>query len=223
VWTNGTRTLTSGASITASDVWSYATRNLTDATLTAGSLATLSDVQSASTSLASSITSAQTAINANTNSTVNTASTSLAAVINANTTTGTNPQPTIINTNQQGKQPNETIVHFNLEKKNNDPTILSAIKSGYNSNLGDPKKQSNLTQETVSFKQLIQANDALIKKHQTVQQINDNNGRNIESLIESCDDMLREIEKLLCATQQYDTNLKAIKANVTTNIFHPNH
>lgn len=52
IWANGTRTLTSGAAPSAADIWSYGTRNLTDATLSSGSLATLANVTSATSPLA---------------------------------------------------------------------------------------------------------------------------------------------------------------------------
>ena len=72
IWANPTRTISSFGAL-AADIWNNAyapTRNITDATLSSGSLATLSDVNSATTTLASNI-------NANTNSAINTASSSL--------------------------------------------------------------------------------------------------------------------------------------------------
>lgn len=73
----------SGAgSLTAADIWTYAARSLTTSALTSGSLATLSDVETASSSVAA-------VVNANTNNVVTTASSSVAAVVNANTNTQT--------------------------------------------------------------------------------------------------------------------------------------
>ncbi|HRH24353.1 MAG TPA: hypothetical protein PK109_02070, partial [Candidatus Paceibacterota bacterium] len=84
VWNASVRTLSSFGTL-ASDVWSAASRTLTAAGLTSGSLATLSDVQTASSSLGAAITNSETAINANTDAEVLAASTSLASNINTNT------------------------------------------------------------------------------------------------------------------------------------------
>lgn len=54
VWASGTRTLSSFGTL-AADVWASATRTLTGASLDSGSIATLSDVQTASTSLGARI------------------------------------------------------------------------------------------------------------------------------------------------------------------------
>lgn len=85
VWTTGTRTLT-GLGTLAADVWTNGTRTLTGAGLDTGSLATLSDVQTASSSLATAITAGTGAVNTNTNSQILSASTSLAAAIGKNST-----------------------------------------------------------------------------------------------------------------------------------------
>lgn len=83
VWSSGTRTLTGFGTLVA-DVWTNGTRTLTGADLTSGSLATLSDVQTATSSIGSAITSSQGAITANTDTQILTASSSLgAAVINS--------------------------------------------------------------------------------------------------------------------------------------------
>ena len=103
VWANGTRTLTSGGSITAADVWSYATRRLSDATLDTGSLATAANLTTATTSLAAVVNantdSQVSSINSNTNSTIATASSSLASVINANTNSQISSAISTINSN----------------------------------------------------------------------------------------------------------------------------
>ncbi len=75
------------SSLTADDIWAYTNRTLTGATLNTGSLATLSDLQTASSSLQSALTTNTATINTNTNTALNTASSSLASVINANTNT----------------------------------------------------------------------------------------------------------------------------------------
>ncbi len=77
VWAAGGRTLSSFGTL-AADVWSSGTRTLTGAGLDTGSLATQSDIGTASSSVAA-------VVNANTNNTVSTASSSVAAVVNANT------------------------------------------------------------------------------------------------------------------------------------------
>ncbi len=103
VWANGTRTLTSGGSITAADVWSYATRRLSDSTLDTGSLATAANLTTASSSIAAVVNantdSQVSSINANTNSVVGTASSSLASVINANTNSQISSAISTINSN----------------------------------------------------------------------------------------------------------------------------
>src|SRR3989338_7991151 len=55
VWASSTRSLTTFGTLVA-DVWTNTTRTLTGASLDSGSLATLSDVQTASSSLASVLT-----------------------------------------------------------------------------------------------------------------------------------------------------------------------
>ncbi len=103
MWAYSTRTLSSLGSL-ANDVWSATTRTLTGATLDSGSLALTSDITTASSSIAAvvnnntnsivttassslgaAITAGTTAVNSNTNSSLDTASSSLASVINANT------------------------------------------------------------------------------------------------------------------------------------------
>ncbi len=86
------------------DIWTNGTRTLTGAGLSSGSLATLSDVQTASSSLTSQINSntntqtsaVTTAVNANTDAKILTATTSLASVINANTESVVNTATTSI-------------------------------------------------------------------------------------------------------------------------------
>jgi hypothetical protein len=81
VWAYSSRTLTSMGTLVA-DVWSAAARTLTGAGLDSGSLATQSDVQTASTSVAA-------VVNANTNNVVGAASSSLgSAVSNASNASG---------------------------------------------------------------------------------------------------------------------------------------
>ncbi len=75
------------SSLTAADIWAYTARTLTSGSLNTGSLALLSDIQSASSSLNTSINTSVSSINSNTNTSLNTASSSLASVINANTNT----------------------------------------------------------------------------------------------------------------------------------------
>ncbi|MFO0719035.1 MAG: hypothetical protein U0522_03345 [Candidatus Paceibacterota bacterium] len=98
VWNSTTRTLSSFGSL-VSDVWSNSVRTLTSGALTSGSLATLSDVQTATSSLASAITAGTSAVNSNTSSVVTTATSSLAAVINANTNSATANMVTDVNAN----------------------------------------------------------------------------------------------------------------------------
>ena len=92
-------TISGGSALTAADVWNYAARTLTGANLNTGSLATLSDIQSAS----SSVT---TQVNTNTNSQTGTlsaslsaASSSIAAVVNGNINTQTAAIASTINSN----------------------------------------------------------------------------------------------------------------------------
>jgi sec-independent protein translocase protein TatC len=88
VWSYTSRTLSGFGSLVAS-IWTNPTRNLTDSSLTSGSLAAQSDVIQASTSLAaivnantsSAVTAGVSSVNANTAALVNSASTSLAASI----------------------------------------------------------------------------------------------------------------------------------------------
>ncbi len=95
VWNASTRTLTSLAAL-ATDVWSAATRTLTGAGLDSGSLATLANIETATSSLGAAITNSQTAINTNTDNRVTTATSSLAAVVNANTNTAVSNASTSI-------------------------------------------------------------------------------------------------------------------------------
>jgi uncharacterized membrane protein YgcG len=89
VWANSTRTITGGslsvAPPTAADVWAFASRTLTGASLSSGSLATLADVTSASTSLGASVALVAPGVNANVDARVLAASTSLAASISSST------------------------------------------------------------------------------------------------------------------------------------------
>lgn len=102
VWTSASRSLTTFGTL-VSDVWANGTRTLTAGTLDTGSLATLSNLTTASSSLAAVInanTDTQTsgitsAVNANTNS----ASSSIAAVVNANTNSQISSAITTINSN----------------------------------------------------------------------------------------------------------------------------
>ena len=87
IWSFSSRTLTSFGTLvadTASAVWTSVSRTLTGAGLDSGSLATLSDVQTATSSLASAITAGTGAVNSNTDAQLLAASTSLAAFITAN-------------------------------------------------------------------------------------------------------------------------------------------
>ncbi|MEI8248888.1 MAG: dockerin type I domain-containing protein [Candidatus Taylorbacteria bacterium] len=78
VWSAGTRSLTTFGTL-ATDVWSATTRTLTGAGLNSGSLAVQSDVTSASSSLASAITTETANVNTNTNSQVASAISSINA------------------------------------------------------------------------------------------------------------------------------------------------
>ncbi len=80
VWSASTRSLTTFGTLVA-DVWTNTTRTLTGAGLDSGSLATLSDVQTATSSLASAITAGTGAVNSNTNAQILIASSSLATEI----------------------------------------------------------------------------------------------------------------------------------------------
>lgn len=71
----------SDASRLATTVWTSLTRTLTGANLDSGSLATLSDVETATSSLASAITAGTNAVNSNTNAQILSASSSLATEI----------------------------------------------------------------------------------------------------------------------------------------------
>ncbi len=94
IWANPTRTISSFGAL-AADIWNNAyapSRNITDATLSSGSLATLANVNSASSTIGTQITDATTAINSNTDSAVNNSSstigsqiTSAVSTINTNT------------------------------------------------------------------------------------------------------------------------------------------
>ena len=87
IWSFSGRTLTSFGTLvadTASAVWTSVSRTLTGAGLDSGSLATLSDVQTATSSLASAITTGTGSVNANTDAQLLAASTSLATFINNN-------------------------------------------------------------------------------------------------------------------------------------------
>ncbi len=84
IWSFSGRTLTSFGTLvadTATAVWTSITRTLTGANLNSGSLATLSDVQTATSSLASAITAGTNAVNSNTNAQILSASSSLATEI----------------------------------------------------------------------------------------------------------------------------------------------
>jgi len=98
VWTSTTRTLTSFGTL-VSDVWSNSVRTLTGASLDTGSLATQSDVVTASSSLAAAISAGTVSVNSNTNATILSASTSLASFINANTNSQISSAITTINNN----------------------------------------------------------------------------------------------------------------------------
>ncbi|MEN9621787.1 MAG: hypothetical protein RLZZ67_221, partial [Candidatus Parcubacteria bacterium] len=92
IWSYTSRTLSSFGTL-AADVWTNSVRTLTGAGLDTGSLATASDVSSASTSVVALVnanTNSQTsgitsAVNNNTNSVVASASSSVVALVNANT------------------------------------------------------------------------------------------------------------------------------------------
>ena len=87
IWSFSGRTLTSFGTLvadTASAVWASVSRTLTGAGLDSGSLATLSDIQTATSSLASAITTGTGTVNSNTDAQLLAASTSLAAFINNN-------------------------------------------------------------------------------------------------------------------------------------------
>src|SRR3989344_594474 len=78
VWSFSGRALDSFSTLVAdiaTAVWANITRTLTGANLDSGSLATLSDVQTATSSLASAITASTNAVNSNTNAQILTAST----------------------------------------------------------------------------------------------------------------------------------------------------
>ncbi len=98
VWNSSTRTLSSFGSL-VSTIWSNATRTLTGATLDSGSLATQSDVTSASSSLNAAISASTATINTNTDSEILNASTSLASNINANTNSATAGITSAVNAN----------------------------------------------------------------------------------------------------------------------------
>lgn len=84
IWSFSGRTLTSFGTLvadTALAVWTSLTRTLTGANLDSGSLATLSDVETATSSLGSAITASTNAVNSNTNAQILSASSSLATEI----------------------------------------------------------------------------------------------------------------------------------------------
>ncbi|MBU1348752.1 hypothetical protein KJ781_01635 [Patescibacteria group bacterium] len=87
VWSASTRTLTGFGTLVA-DVWTNTTRTLTGANLDSGSLATLSDVQTATSSLASAISAGTSAVNSNTDTQILSASSSLATRIDSAVSTG---------------------------------------------------------------------------------------------------------------------------------------
>ncbi len=87
VWGYSSRTLSSFGSLvadTTSSVWSAVSRTLTGSGLDSGSLATLSDIQTATSSLASATTASTNAVNSNLDAQLLAASTSLASFITNN-------------------------------------------------------------------------------------------------------------------------------------------
>lgn len=84
IWANPTRTISSFGAL-AADIWNNAyapTRNITDATLSSGSLATLDNINNSSSTIGTQLTAATSNINSNTISAVNNGTTTLASSIN---------------------------------------------------------------------------------------------------------------------------------------------